>query len=83
MSMPEQRVVPALRITHYGRSKAFYVEGLGFRVDWERRFEPHFPVFMSISRDTCKFVLGNTAATAKSAVWCRRKGDGGDGGSFF
>lgn len=47
----EQRVVPALRITDYVRSKAFYSEGLGFTVDWEHRFEPHFPVFMQISRE--------------------------------
>ncbi len=47
----EQRVVPALRITDYERSKAFYVEGLGFEVEWEHRFEPHLPVFMRVSRD--------------------------------
>jgi catechol 2,3-dioxygenase-like lactoylglutathione lyase family enzyme len=33
MSMPAQRVVPALRITNYARSKAFYVNGLGFTID--------------------------------------------------
>jgi catechol 2,3-dioxygenase-like lactoylglutathione lyase family enzyme len=46
-----QRVVPTLRMTSYERSKAFYVEGLGFQIDWEHRFEPHFPVFMQASRD--------------------------------
>ena len=52
-----QQVVPALRITNYERSKAFYVDGLGFQVDWEHRFEPRFPVFMSISRDGMEFFL--------------------------
>jgi catechol 2,3-dioxygenase-like lactoylglutathione lyase family enzyme len=46
-----QQVVPVLRITNYERSKAFYVDGLGFTIDWEHRFEPHFPVFMQLSRD--------------------------------
>lgn len=46
-----QPVVPTLRITNYARSKAFYVDGLGFQFDWEHRFEPHFPVFMQVSRD--------------------------------
>ena len=46
-----QRVVPALRITDYARSKAFYVDALGFQNDGEHRFGPDFPVFMMISRD--------------------------------
>ena len=46
---PVQRVMPTLRITRYAQSRAFYVDGLGFRVDWEHRFEPHFPVFMQDS----------------------------------
>lgn len=45
-----QEVFPTLRITDEARSRAFYVEGLGFTVDWEHRFEPGFPVFMQISR---------------------------------
>jgi catechol 2,3-dioxygenase-like lactoylglutathione lyase family enzyme len=46
-----QQVVPTLRITDYARSRAFYVEGLGFHLDWEHRFEPHLPVFMQVTRD--------------------------------
>ncbi len=52
-----QRVMPTLRITDYARSKAFYVEGLGFQIDWEHRFEPHFPVFMQVSRGDLAFFL--------------------------
>jgi catechol 2,3-dioxygenase-like lactoylglutathione lyase family enzyme len=52
-----QRVVPALRITNYERSKAFYVNGLGFTIDWEHRFEPGFPVFMQVSREGLIFYL--------------------------
>src|SRR5262245_35342152 len=57
MGMPIQRVVPALRITNYQRSKSFYVEQLGFRVEWEHRFEPHFPVFMAVVRDGMQIYL--------------------------
>ncbi|MEK3884904.1 glyoxalase superfamily protein [Paenibacillus sp. PL2-23] len=46
-----QKVIPAFRITDYERSKSFYVEGLGFHVDWEHRFEPNFPVFVQITKD--------------------------------
>jgi catechol 2,3-dioxygenase-like lactoylglutathione lyase family enzyme len=57
MAMPEQRVIPALRITDYERSKRFYVDSLGFRVEWEHRFQPHFPVFVSIVRDGMRLYL--------------------------
>ena len=57
MTMPQQRVVPALRITNYERSKSYYVEKLGFDVEWEHRFQPHFPVFMSVVRDGMQLFL--------------------------
>ena len=46
-----QQVVPTLRITDYAQSKPFYVDGLGFQIDWEHRFAPHLPVFMQVTRD--------------------------------
>ncbi len=52
-----QNVVPALRITQFPRSRAFYVAGLGFEVAWEHRFGPEYPVFMSITRDGLELYL--------------------------
>ncbi|MEK4425100.1 glyoxalase superfamily protein [Solibacillus sp. FSL K6-1523] len=52
-----QTVIPAFRITDYSRSKVFYIEGLGFQIDWEHRFEPHFPVFVQISKDDMTIYL--------------------------
>lgn len=52
-----QKVIPALRMTDYKRSKAFYTEKLGFTVDWEHQFEPDLPVFMQVSRDGMSFYL--------------------------
>ena len=57
MALPTQRVVPALRITNYQRSMAFYVDRLGFRIEWEHRFEPNFPVFMAVARDGMEIYL--------------------------
>ena len=56
-NLPHQRVMPTLRIASYEKSKAFYVAGLGFAIDWEHRFEPHFPVFTQVSRDGMAFFL--------------------------
>ena len=63
---PQQRVMPTLRITNYARSKEFYVDGLGFQVDWEHRFEPGFPVFVQVSREGLAFFL--TEHTGDCAV---------------
>lgn len=57
MATPKQRVIPALRITNHERSKEYYVGVLGFTVEWEHRFEPNFPVFMSIIRDGMRIYL--------------------------
>lgn len=46
-----QRVIPALRITNVKEARAFYVDLLGFQVDWEHQFEPGFPVFMQVQKD--------------------------------
>lgn len=45
-----QSVLPQFRITDARRSIPFYVDGLGFRTDWEHRFEPGFPVFTQMTR---------------------------------
>ncbi len=52
-----QQVMATLRITNYARSKEFYTAALGFQIDWEHRFKPHFPVFMQVSREGLAFYL--------------------------
>ena len=52
-----QRVTPQLRSTNWARTRAFYEDGLGFRVQWEHRFEPGFPVFAEVSRDGLSLFL--------------------------
>lgn len=45
------QVKPVLRIFDEYKAKEFYVNWLGFTIDWEHRFEPDFPVYMQISKD--------------------------------
>lgn len=45
-----QTVIPQLRITSAARSLPFYVQGLGFTVDWQHQFEPGFPLFLQLTR---------------------------------
>ena len=35
------------------KAREFYVDFLGFTVDWEHRFEPELPLYMQVSRDAC------------------------------
>jgi len=44
-------VIPTLRITDEARSRAFYVDGLGFHVDWTHRFGAHLPALLQLTRD--------------------------------
>ena len=48
--MPFQvtRVVPIFRIFSVEKAREFYLDFLGFTVDWEHRFGPDFPVYMQI-----------------------------------
>lgn len=45
--------VPLLRIFDVAQAKAFYVDFLGFKVDWEHQFDPRAPVYLQISRGAC------------------------------
>ena len=46
---------PILRIFDEAKAKEFYVDFLGFKVDWEHRFEEGLPLYMQISRDGCVY----------------------------
>ena len=43
--------IPVLRIFSVEKAREFYVDYLGFAVDWEHRFEPDLPLYMQVSRD--------------------------------
>ena len=50
-------VIPILRSFDEGKAREFYVDWLGFTVDWEHRFEPGLPVFTQITRDGLSLFL--------------------------
>ena len=43
--------IPVLRIFDYELARAFYVDWLGFRIEWLHRFSPTAPRVLQISRD--------------------------------
>ncbi|MBN8965054.1 MAG: VOC family protein [Rhizobiales bacterium] len=51
------RVVPTFRIFSVEKAREFYLDFLGFKVDWEHRFDPDGPLYMQVSRDGLAFHL--------------------------
>jgi catechol 2,3-dioxygenase-like lactoylglutathione lyase family enzyme len=47
------KTTPIVRIFDEAKAREFYVDFLGFRIDWEHRFEPGLPLYLQISRDGC------------------------------
>jgi catechol 2,3-dioxygenase-like lactoylglutathione lyase family enzyme len=47
------KTIPILRIFDEAKAREFYVEFLGFAVDWEHRFTPDLPLYMQVSREGC------------------------------
>lgn len=52
-----QTVIPILRMTDSSTSLSFYINGLGFDVDWEHRHAPGLPVFAQLTRSTQSIFL--------------------------
>lgn len=53
MSDPEPAFdapIPVLRMFDVEKTKAFYLEFLGFSLDWEHRFEADLPLYCQVSR---------------------------------
>jgi catechol 2,3-dioxygenase-like lactoylglutathione lyase family enzyme len=50
MALQHVRTTPVLRSFDEVKAREFYVDFLGFTVDWEHRFAPDMPLFMQVSR---------------------------------
>jgi uncharacterized glyoxalase superfamily protein PhnB len=46
-----QQTIPIFRIFSVEKAKEFYVNFLGFGVDWEHHFEENTPAYLQVSRD--------------------------------
>lgn len=52
-----QQLIPALRTSDFERSKNFYVDALGFKIEFEHQFEENFPIFALLKRDSFAIYL--------------------------
>lgn len=49
--------VPVLRIFDEGKAKEFFVDFLGFTVEWKHRFEEGIPLYLEVVKDDCTIHL--------------------------
>ncbi len=47
----KQTITPVLRILDVDKAKEFYIEWLGFTLDWEHRFGDNFPLYCQVSKN--------------------------------
>ena len=57
MPIEFSRVIPSLRIFDVDKAREFYLGYMGFKVDFEHRFEPDLPLFMAVSRSGIQLYL--------------------------
>ena len=50
-------LTPILRSFDERRARRFYVDFLGFEVEFEHRFEPDAPLYMGLRKDECRIHL--------------------------
>ncbi len=57
MAITFEAPIPLLRIFDEAKAREFYIDYLGFTVDWEHRFGETFPIYLQVSRGGVIFHL--------------------------
>ncbi|NIA67405.1 VOC family protein [Pelagibius litoralis] len=71
--------MPVLRIFDEAKAREFYVDWLGFSVDWEHRFGDDFPIYLQVSRGDCVIHLSEHHGDATPGGHLRTECDDIDG----
>jgi uncharacterized glyoxalase superfamily protein PhnB len=71
-----EETIPILRIFSVEKAKEFYLDFLGFTLDWEHRFGDNFPLYMQISRGRLRLHLSEHHGDAcpSSTIFVRMHG---------
>jgi hypothetical protein len=60
----DEEVIPILRVSAAAAAAAWY-QRLGFGQEWEHRFEPGFPAFVSVARGRVRLFLSEHTGDAR------------------
>ncbi len=68
-----QMGIPVLRIFDEAKAREFYLDFLGFAMDWDHRFGPNMPLYMQVSRSGLQLHLsehhGDASPGSTVFVW--------------
>ncbi|MDA5555223.1 glyoxalase superfamily protein [Shimia sp. MMG029] len=62
--------IPILRVFDTARAQKFYIDFLGFTLDWQHQHEPGFPLYMQVSRAGCLLHLSEHFGDATPGSGC-------------
>lgn len=51
--MQSGSITPIFRIFDVELAQSFYLDFLGFQLDWQHQFEDNFPLYLQISKEDC------------------------------
>src|SRR5262245_55188019 len=70
------QTIPILRIFSIEKAREFYLDFLGFALDWEHRFGDNFPLYMQVSRGELRLHLSEHHGDAcpGSTIFRRMRG---------
>jgi len=68
--MQVEQVIPIFRIFDYAKAVEFYIDWLGFHIDWEHRFDDNSPIYMQITRDGMAMHLSEHHGDAGFTGFC-------------
>lgn len=67
-------IIPVLRIFDYRKAVEFYVDWLGFKINWEHTFEANSPIYMEVEREGLLLHLsehhGDGTPGTNVFIWC-------------
>lgn len=70
-----EKVIPVLRIFDYKKAIEFYVDWLGFKINWKHTFDNNSPVYMEIEREGFTIHIsehhGDGTPGTNVFVWCK------------
>ncbi|MFA7945812.1 glyoxalase superfamily protein [Pseudomonas brenneri] len=72
------KVTPILRTFDEVKAREFYVDFLGFKVDWQHRFEDNFPLYLQVSLGDCVLHLSEHHGDASPGAAVRIQAEGLD-----
>jgi len=73
--MTIEKTIPVLRIFDYDKAIEFYIDWLGFKINWEHHFEDNTPVYLEVEREGLVLHLsehhGDGTPGTNVFVWCK------------